>query len=562
MRCAIAAMSITAAGAINLAALAVNLAALAGCTRTSRIDRTGMVTVSAELTGSWVRNFNPLMPPGSARWPTTGGIYEPLLIYNTMTGQYVDWLGASYVWSEGNTRLTFTVRDGVSWSDGQPLTASDVAFTFDLLRRYRALDSRSTWEFLKEVRAVDRTHVQFDLARAYVPGLYYVGQQPIVPAHVWKDIPDPVSYPNENPVATGPFTEVESFRDQVFVLGRNPHYWQPGKPAVTRLRMPAYPGNDEASLALVADQIDWAGNFIPDIGKVYDKRDPAHHHHWFPLVASPGLLYANGARAPFDDARVRKAVSMAIDRARIVRVAVYDYTRPADATGLSDAHAAWRSEASVKAGAGWVTYDPKGAEALLDEAGLRRHGGGMRTKADGSPLRVDINVVSGWSDWVRAAQIIASSLQDVGVDARLHTFDFGAFFDQLQRGQYDLSFGWANDGPTPYTFYRHVMSARLVKPVGEQANECWTRWGSQEADEIFRAFEVATDPAELHRLVDRLQAIFVENAPAIPLYLRPEWGEFNSARLLNFPDPQHPYAKPAPNDLPEALLVLTELAPR
>ena len=92
----------------------------------------------------------------------------------------------------------------VRWSDGAPFTARDVVFTFDLLRRHPALDLRGVWAFVDDVRAPDDSTVEIVFSRVFIPGFFYLAQQPIVPEHIWKDVPDPVSWPNPDPVATGP----------------------------------------------------------------------------------------------------------------------------------------------------------------------------------------------------------------------------------------------------------------------------------------------------------------------------------------------------------------------
>ena len=89
-------------------------------------------------------------------------------------------------------------------------------------RSYSALDRRGVWGFLSDVRARDERTVDFHFQRVFVPGFDEIAAQQIVPEHAWRDVADPVSYPNENPIATGPFTEVRVFRNQIFELGRNP----------------------------------------------------------------------------------------------------------------------------------------------------------------------------------------------------------------------------------------------------------------------------------------------------------------------------------------------------
>lgn len=547
------------------AAILPLLVALAGpaCVRETAVAPAGVLVASVEQHASWVRNFNPLTTASAARWPTLAGVYEPLLVFNSLKAEYVPWLVVAHEWREENRALRMTTREGVLWSDGRPFTARDVAFTFDLMRRHPALDRRGVWNFLEEVAALDERTVEFRFQRVFIPGFDEIAGQQIVPEHVWRDIADPVAFPNPDPVATGPFTEVTVFRNQVYELGRNPRYWQPGRPRIEALRFPAYPSNDRANLALVFDEIDWAANFIPAVERVFVARKPEHHHYWFPLTGSTVFLYANTTRPPFDDIRVRKALSMGVDRDLLVDVAAYRYSRPADATGLSDAYAAWRNAEVVAAG-DWVRHDPERANALLDEAGLARGADGIRRGPDGARLRYEILTVSGWSDWVRAAQVIARGYAALGIEATVRTYDFGAWFERVQKGQFDLSIGWSSEGATPYIFYRTLMSSATKKPVGEVAGANWHRYASVTADSALAAFERAVDPAAQRRLVDDLQRLFALEAPAIPLYPNPSWAEYNTSRFEGFPSPDNPYCDPSPNkfDRGEVLLVLTALAPR
>jgi peptide/nickel transport system substrate-binding protein len=549
----------------TLSAAALCLLAMTGCVRDRPPAPDGVMVVSQEggQTASWIRNFNPLTTATAARWPTLAGVYEPLAVYNSMQSKYVPWLAVSWEWRDQNRVLRITTREGVRWSDGASFTARDVAFTHNLLQKHPALDRFGIAGFVEAVRLVDDRTVDFVFQRVYIPGCDDILAQQIVPEHVWRNVDDPVAWPNETPVATGPFTEVNVFRNQVFELGRNPYYWQEGKPKVEALRFLAYPSNDRANLALVFDEVDWAGNFIPAIERVYVQRDPEHHRYWFPLTGSSVFLYANTGRAPFDDIRVRKALSMGIDRELLVRVAAHGYSRPADATGLSDAFTAWLSEDAVEAG-DWVQYDPERAEALLEEAGHVMGPDGVRLRPDGQPWRYEIITVSGWSDWVRASQVIARGWRRLGLDVSVRTYDFGAWFQRVQRGEFNICIGWSFEGATPYLFYRWLMSSETIKPVGVDSRGNWHRFGSAAADRALRAFELAADPDEQRRLSDELQRIFVQEVPAIPLYPNPSWAEFNTRRFTGFPTPDNPYADPSPNkmDRGDCLLVLLNVEPR
>jgi peptide/nickel transport system substrate-binding protein len=522
-----------------------------------------VLIVSQEQQASWVRNFNPLTPATAARWPTLAGVYEPLFVYNSVQAKQVPWLATGFTWLEGGRLLRITTREGVRWSDGQPFSAADVAFTFNLIHRHKALDKRGVWGFVESVQATGPNTVDFRFQRVFVPGFDEIAAVQIVPEHAWKSVEDPVRFANETPVATGPFTEVKVFRNQVYELGRNPYYWQKGKPAVRALRFPAYPSNDRANLALVFDEVDWAGNFIPAIDRVYVGRSPKNHAYWFPCTAGSIFLYTNTTRAPFSDVRVRKALSMAIDRPLLVDVALHRYSRPADATGLSDAYAALRDTVAVAAG-DWVKHDLARANAMLDEAGYTRGADGIRRLPDGKPWKYEVFVVSGWSDWVRAAQVIVRGLREAGVDASVKTYDFAAWFQRVQEGDFDMSLGWSFEGPAPYHAYRYLMSKTTLKPVGQPSLGNWHRYSSATADSLLETFERATDPRVQRELGDRLQRLFVAEAPAIPLYPNPSWAEYTAGRFDGFPSRNDPYADPSPNkfDRGEPLLVLTTLRPR
>ena len=272
------------------------------------------------------------------------------------------------------------------------------------------------------------------------------------------------------------------------------------------------------------------------------------------------MLYVNTTKAPFDNPDVRKALSMAIDREQIVEIAMYDYTHPGDATGLSDAYEGWKNEAAVEAGAELVTRNVERANELLDAAGLARDGD-VRTTADGQELAYDINVVSGWSDWVQAVEIIAQNLEEVGIRATVKTYDFSAWIERVQQGEFDISIGWSAGGPTPYNFFRGQMSSLTAEPVGTVSNENWHRYANEEADGVLKRFAATSDEAEQKELANQLQMLFVEQFPSIPLFPGPQWGEYNSTRFTDFPDEENPYTVLSTFALVERLITMTTIKP-
>jgi peptide/nickel transport system substrate-binding protein len=248
--------------------------------------------------------------------------------------------------------LTFKIREGVKWSDGQPFTAKDVLFTFDMLRNNPALSGSGSGvlsEYVDSFTSPDDYTIVFNFKSVYTAALYDIANQIIVPEHIWKDITDPMTWTNDNPVATGPFTEVTKFEAQIYVLEKNPYYWQAGKPYFQGIRYPAFADNDAANLALAKGELDWTGNFVPDIENTYVAKDPANFHYYF-VGGDAVLLYINLTIKPFDKPEVRKAISMGVDRQMIVETAMFNYVPPADATGLGDTYSVWKDPAAVAAG--------------------------------------------------------------------------------------------------------------------------------------------------------------------------------------------------------------------
>ncbi|MAJ43770.1 MAG: peptide ABC transporter substrate-binding protein [Candidatus Marinimicrobia bacterium] len=529
------------------------------CCSNQEKDTSGLV-ISQEQRASWSRNFNPLQPGSMARFPTSAGIYEPLMIYNSMKGEYIPWLATNHYWNDSNDILTLDIRKDVNWSDGEIFSASDVLFTFKLLKSNPALDTRAIWSYLKDVILINDYEIQIVFSSVYVPGLDAIAGQTIVPQHIWTEIDDPVKFTNPNPVGTGPFTEIIKFQNQVWELGKNPNYWQTGKPKVEKLVFPAFPTNTQATYAITNGEVDWAGSFIPDIDQVYVRKDPENHHYWFPSTGGSIFLYPNHNNQHLKNDKFRKAISHAINREQIVKIAMNDYTVPAHITALSEVMNDWKGNTAKYED--WTEFDINKSINFLNELGYKINPKtNLITDEDNNTIPFEIIVVSGWSDWLRAGQIISRNLKEIGIDANVRTYDFGAWFDRLRTGQFDLAIAWAEKGNTPYNMYRGLMASEYVKPVGESSDLNWHRYGNKNVDLLCEKFIKTSNEKEIRDIILDMQKIFIENIPAIPLFAEPNWGQYNSTRFTNFPNKDNPYAALSPNNMPEALLVLVELEP-
>lgn len=518
------------------------------------IDPESILTIGREGFTTYTRNFNPLSP--NALFGTHTAIYERLLIRNPVTGETIPWLATAYEAAPDGQSITFTIREGVLWSDGTPFTAADVAFTFALVKEVSA---GAAFDYVETATADTPTSIAFAFNRPYSPGLFEIGSQLILPQHIWEAIETPTEFTNENPVGTGPFTEIASFQPQVYEIHRNPSYWQAGKPYFQGIRYPAFPANEQVSLALVNGELDWSDIFLPNIEEVFVSKDPEHFSYWFATTGGTIQCYMNITVPPFDDVNVRKAFSMAIDRDQVCQIAMSGYTHPANSTGLSDSFNDWLSDAALAAG-DWTTRNVDAANALLDEGGYAMGDDGVRTTPDGTAMRYEIIVNAPSSDWVSSSQIIARGLGDIGVEVTVAGLETGTLVERLQKGEFEMAHAWAGHGPTPFQFYDWTMSTETVLPIGEISNENFARYGNAEATALLAEFSATFDVERQREITDQLQLLYVEELPAAPLFPSPEWGEFNTMRFTGFPNAENPYAL-GQSRAETAVLVLTTVTP-
>ena len=477
----------------------------ASCDKKTNRDQEGLI-VYQENQISWTRNFEPLNPVSICRWPTRGGIYEPLYIYNPISTEWVPWLATNYEWKNDNRKLLFSIRTGVKWSDGREFSAYDVAYTLNLWKQFPALDTRNAWDYLQNVVAISDTLVEVDFKRVYVPGFEAIAGAYIVPKHIWSKLDDPLKFDNPDPVGTGPYTEVLRFNSQVWELGKNHNYWQKGKPYVEKLIFPTFSTNEQTTLALLSGNLDWAGAFIPAIQRIFVDKNPEHHHYWFRNTGYSTFLHTNTKDPILQDTNVRKAISYAINREQVVKVGMYNYTSPAHVTSLAGPMAKWHSP-KINEKENWTAFNLEKANELLDDAGYKWKNKNERIDSNGSPLKFNIIVVSGWSDWVRSAQVISQNLKKVGIQATVRTYDFGAWIARMQQGNFQMAVGWADKGATPYNFFKSMMFSEYVKPLGETADINWHRFGIKEADFLIKEFEQTSDENKIKNIIYKLTPI-------------------------------------------------------
>ncbi len=539
-----------------LALFLILLAACGQASSTSTTPKNSVLTIVPSPKGDFTNGFTPFS--GSALYGSQGMIYETLLFFNRMNGDVKPWLAQSYAFSSDAKTLTFHLRTGVKWSDGQAFTADDVVFTLNLLKQYPAADLYSIWQYIQQVQNPDSSTVVVTLKQPYTPVLWYLaGQTYIVSKHEYANVGDPTKFADDHPIGTGPFI-LNSFSPQLIDLKKNPTYWQPGKPAVNEIRYPSFNSNTSAELLLQRGDVDWTGLFTPNIQQTYVSKDPAHNHYWFPS-RNIVMLYLNTAKAPFNQLAVRQAISSAIDRDKIYKIAESNYEPVSSPTGLvlpanqSNLNPAYSNTS--------FSLDTSKSAQLLSSAGFTKGSDGIYADKSGKKLSFSINVVTGWTDWVTADQIISANLKAIGIDAKVNSISFNSYYSALQMGTFDMAISWTNPGPTPFYLYDSLLNSTNSAAVGKQANSNWERWMDPNTDKMLAQYATTTDSSLQQQALNGLQQIMVEQLPSIPLVYGATWYEYSSRNFTGWPNANNAYASPAPFDFPDAAVVALNLTP-
>jgi peptide/nickel transport system substrate-binding protein len=510
--------------------------------------------------GTQTENHNPFAGTSSAnalgyKWM----IYEPLTQWNPVkpADPVTPWLASSVKWADDYKSADVTVRDNATWSDGQKFSADDVAYTFTLLKGNDALNQYAI-PFDQITTNGNVVHVTFKTPQ-FVNQNKIMANTPIVPKHIWEKISNPATDINKNPIGTGPYT-LKSFTQAGVTLDvRTDGYWQ-DLPKVKELRYVSYSGNDTQATALANDESEWSFVFIPNVQQTFVAKDPAHHHVWAPGVLGIHGLYLNTTKKPFDDAKLRQAMNMVINRADIFNQAEAGYFHPQidSVTGLpngaGDAFVA--PEYKDKK----LTVDVEGAKSLLAGAGYKLDGKTL-TDSSGKPVKIKLSDPAPWSDYQTTLEIIKSNLAEIGIEATVEKPNQDVWDANVQKGDFEASMRWTNGGATPYDIYQTVMDGALLKPLGTAAQQGnFGRFKSPEATAALQAYASATSDAARTTAMNAIQKVFVEQAPMLPVGSDNVGGMYNDKNWTGWPTDADPYAGMQPTQ-PYVSQIIVKLKP-
>lgn len=533
--------------AAALAALALAGTAVAACGPAGSegaADADGMIPV-VQL-GDFGGGSNPQVnynPFAANRLGVTWGLYDTLMTTNGYDCTETPELATEYEWVTPN-ELHLTLRDGVEWNDGEPFSADDVAYTFNIINDNAALDLTGLGAHLESAEAVSETEAVLTFDAASVSDTPKILSTAIVPEHVWSKQSDPVTYTAEEAVGTGMFT-IKSFTPQRVSMVKNPNHWDADKVKVQEVRFVKDGEPQINQLNLAKGMYDAQYMYVPDIENTYVKADPEHHGYWF-QPGSPISLFMNNAKAPFDDVAFRAAIMHGIDKERLVERAGEGYTTVASQTslvvpGMDD----WLDPSLENKGI--IAFDPEAADEMLTEAGYETDAEGRRLGLDGQPLSFSFITPQGWDDWTRAANEVVASLKDLGIAVKVNTPQYETFEVDRRQGNYDMLFGVRGGTCSMFQNFNEPLHSDNTAPIGQDATTNESRFSDPAVDALIDELRNATTPEEQKPIVIELQNAMIEKVPFVPIWYGARWFQYNTTRVDGWPTADDPYAAASDN---------------
>jgi peptide/nickel transport system substrate-binding protein len=481
-------------------------------------------------------NWNPL-DTGAFATGTQGLIYEPLYLYDPVKGQYDPWLatGAEASGWQGSTYV-INVRSGVTWSDGQPMTAADVAFSINLAVGNAADPySANVATVAKATASGSTVTVTFKGTPGYTEFTDYLWKAPVLPEHIWSKIPASkiATDANTKPVGTGPMT-LDTANTQEVAYQTKPGWWATaalGYSFKFKYLVDVVNGSNSQELGqLTAGNIDWSNNYLPGINMLtqaqggnggYNLKFYGNAASHYMLSGNTVWLEPNTTKAPMSNVNFRKALAAALNPSAIAQAVYGGIASPSSPTGLLPTLNTFVDQSVVSQNA--TTYDPAKAKSLLAQSGYT-----------GQTLTLE--APQGWSDWNSAQTVIAQELNAVGIKIQVTEPSSNQRTADLTNGTYDLALdNNAGLDSSPWSYFQRVYQLPISKEQSAQLN--WERFSSPtDWSLVQQAATVApSDTAQLTQIYSSLEKDFLQQQPEIPLWYNGIWFQGNTQYWSNFP---------------------------
>jgi peptide/nickel transport system substrate-binding protein len=496
-------------------------------------------------------------------------IFETPYMYNMIDGeQYPLLADGDWEWNEEMTEITFKLKEAAKWSDGTPVTAEDVAYTYATNVKYETSAGVGYGEFIETIEAVDPLTVVVkaklnDEGMAVNPLqlIAYISSEYVVQKAWTEALEERAGFDatalkedtGEDFVASGPYTKFYT-DDQKVVYVRDDNYWGQDASMWGKLPVPKYlahaiyADNAAGFLALKAGEVDVSQQFNANVQELW-LVDNLPISTWmddapYGLTASLPTAYFNSNSYGLDNLAVRQAIAYAVDYDTIIANAMTNQSPtfdqvPRSVMNPTDGEQALYDQAAV-GDLQWVGNDIDGAIAILDAAGIVDTDGDGWRELDGVKLSYNAVCPNGWSDWQAAMEIVAAAGEKIGIEITTLFPEWGVYqtvFTDGGQEEYDIFMVWSNGaGPTnPWGRVRQLMSSEFAGLTGNW-NGNWGGYVNPRIDEIIAEIPGTTDQDRLIELYTEATEIYLTDIPSFTLMYRPDqFYTVNETIWTNYP---------------------------
>lgn len=416
-------------------------------------------------------------------------------------------LATSWEFSQDNKILTFHLRPDARWSDGVPVTADDVRFTY-LVQKSPEVGAPGLEikDFITDVEVVDPLTVRFHFSRVYPYQLMDANDGHIIPKHAWSKVPF-AKWPTTDfepiLVTCGPFRLASHTRGQTIVLERDPGYWGNPKPYLDRIVFRVIRDATSQINQLLAGEVQLV-ELVPPREADRIRANPTTE-----LIVYPsrrwGFIAWNNRHPLFSDRRVRRALSLAINRTSLVETVYHGFARVATGPVLSSM---WAYNKNLRP----LPFDPAQARALFAEAGWTDTNGDGTLERNGTPFAFDLLYPAGNPIRQDIAVLVQADLARVGVVCRPLQVEATALLGRLESGAFDASLA-AWDEAT-----KVELTSVWATPSAKEGSNNFCGYSNPEVDRLIAAARDEPDYTRAKFLLDRIQELIVDDQPVTFLY--------------------------------------------